>query len=168
MNPRTYFTLLGLMALLSIVWGLILFRFVEGRAESGATSGSPPTAGIHETVSVALREGSVTPNKGSIPQAGPVTFQVKNLGTVAHEMVVLKTDLPANALTVAAGKVKEEVVGKVIGEIEEFPPNTTEEMTLDLAAGRYVLFCNVLEPGQTEGHYQKEMRVAFTVGSPSD
>jgi len=120
-----------------------------------------------ETVSVELKEGSVTPDKASISNAGKVTFKVKNTGTVAHEMVILKTDLPADALIVGEGKVKEEAVGKVIGEIEEFPPNAEKEITLDLSAGRYVLFCNVVESGQTEGHYQKGMRAAFTVGSVS-
>jgi len=78
--------------------------------------------------------------------------------------VILKTDFPADALTVSGGKVKEEAVGKVIGEIEEFPSNMEKEITLNLSAGRYVLFCNVLESGQTEGHYQKGMRAALRVG----
>lgn len=63
--------------------------------------------------------------------------------------------------------MKEDAVGQVIGEIEEFAPGTMAEVTLDLPEGSYVLFCNVLENGETEGHYQKGMRIAFTVGVAS-
>ena len=144
---------------------------METRAIFDAFKKGSPTAlasaGGHETVLVELKEGSLTPDKASIPNAGKVTFKVKNTGTVAHEMVILKTDLPANALIVSEGKVKEEAAGKVIGEIEEFSPNAENEITLDLAAGNYVLFCNVVENGQAKGHYQQGMRAAFTVGSVS-
>jgi hypothetical protein len=42
----------------------------------------------------------------------------------------------------------------------------TESKAFDLAAGGYVLICNVVEKdeGKTEAHYQLGMRTAFTVG----
>ena len=167
MKSRTYCALWGLIFFLYIALGLILFHAVEGWAASEPEPHLPMAAGVHDTVSVTLKEWHLIPEKASISHAGKVAFRVKNIGTVAHEMVILKTDLPAAALPVAAGKVKEEAAGRVLGEIEEFPPNMTEEIIIDLPAGHYVLFCNVLEPGQTEGHYQKGMWAAFTVGSPS-
>jgi len=149
-------------------FGLTLLLLFVGLANFVIGSDPLMTIGAPVTVSVELKEGSVTPDKRSISHAGRVIFKVKNTGTVAHEMVILKTDIPADALPVAEGKVKEEAAGKVIDEIEEFPPNTEKQITLDLSAGRYVLFCNVLESGQTEGHYQKGMRAAFTVASVSN
>ena len=152
------------MKLQRYFFSFILFLSFGGGFASAANSGHPMISDTHETVSVELKEGSVMLEKAVIPNAGKVTFKVKNTGTVAHEMVILKTDFPADALTVAGGKVKEEAVGKVIGEIEEFSPNLEKEITLNLSAGHYVLFCNVLENGQTEGHYQKGMRAALSVG----
>jgi uncharacterized cupredoxin-like copper-binding protein len=146
-------------------FGLTLLILFVGLADFVIGSDPLMTIGTPVTVSVELKEGSVMPDKRSISHAGRVTFKVKNTGTVAHEMVILKTDLPADALPVAEGKVNEEAAGKVIDEIEEFPPNTEKQITLDLSAGHYVLFCNVVERGQTDGHYQKGMRAAFTVGS---
>ena len=166
MGTQRYFTMLGLIALLYAVIGLMLFLFAESWAASDAGSGHPVTAGGHETVFVVLKEGRLTPDRASIPHAGKVTFKAKNAGTVAHEMVVIRTDLPADALIVERGKVKEDASGRVIGEVEEFPRDGQEEITLHLDSGRYVLFCNVLEHGQTEGHYQQGMRAAFAVGSP--
>jgi uncharacterized cupredoxin-like copper-binding protein len=148
--------------------GLTLLILFLGLANFVIGSGPLITIGTPVTVSVELKEGSLTPDKTFIPNAGKIKFKVKNTGTVAHEMVILKTDLPAATLIVAEGKVQEEAAGKVIDEIEEFPPNTEKEITLNLSAGRYVLFCNVLESGQTEGHYQKGMRAAFTVASVSN
>jgi len=50
-------------------------------------------------------------------------------------MVILKTDLPADAMTVEERKAKEDAVGKVIGEIEEFLQNVTRRLSLILRRG---------------------------------
>lgn len=139
-------------------------KFLAAALFAGALAGcsrsdDSTAAGAPETVSVELKEGSVSPDKRSL-QAGKVTFKAKNTGTVAHELVILRTDLPVGTLKVVDKKVEEEEVGAVIGEIEEFPPNTEKEGTLDLPAGDYVLFCNI------EEHYQNGMRAALTVGKP--
>lgn len=137
---------------------MALFLFASALAGCGG-SGSPGSAGSPaEKVSVELKQWSVTPDKVQLA-AGSVIFKAKNTGTVAHELVILRTDLPADALPVVDKKVEEEKVGKKIGEIEEVAPGTEKEVTLDLPAGSYVLFCNV------EEHYQNGMRSAFTVGS---
>jgi hypothetical protein len=129
-------------------------------------AGAKPAAGGN--VDVALQEWAVLPASSSV-NAGPVTFKVANNGPDdPHELVIVKTvlgpgDLPTNEF----GKVDEEGAGvEVIGEIEEFEPNTTETATFDLAAGSYVLICNILqdEPdGSKEAHYTMGMYVPFTV-----
>ena len=51
-------------------------------------------------------------------------------------------------------------------EIEEFDPGKTGTATFDLAAGRYVLVCNIVqdEPdGTKESHYLMGMSTEFTV-----
>ncbi|MFY9269095.1 MAG: HmuY family protein [Candidatus Manganitrophaceae bacterium] len=142
--------------------GLGWLLFMGALAGCGGGSDSPSSAGSPaEKVSVELKEWSITPDKATLAAGGNVTFKAKNTGTVAHELVILKTDLPVDALTVVDKKVEEEKVGTVINEIAEFAPGTEKEITLDLPAGSYVLFCNV------EEHYQNGMRVAFTAGPVS-
>jgi uncharacterized cupredoxin-like copper-binding protein len=119
-------------------------------------------------VDVALQEWAVVPAQSSV-SAGPVTFKVTNNGPDdPHEMVIIKTTLgPGDLPTNEFGKVDEEGAGlETIGEIEEFDPSKTETATFDLAAGSYVLICNILqdEPdGSKEAHYTMGMYIPFTV-----
>jgi len=56
-------------------------------------------------------------------------------------MVVIKTDVPLADFKVSNGKVQEEAVGEVMGEIESFPPpGSAQSLTLALSEGNYVLF----------------------------
>jgi len=68
----------------------------------------------------------------------------------------VRTDLALEALPLADGAVEEGEVD-VVGKIPEFAAGRTQEATLTLAAGKYVLFCNV------PGHYVSGMRTSFTV-----
>ena len=88
--------------------------------------------------------------------AGPTTFTLTNTGIKKHEMVVLKTDEAIDALAVdpATNRVSEDTT---VGEIGETDVGKIGTVTLDLAAGQYILVCNI------EKHYAQGMRVAFTV-----
>lgn len=124
-------------------------------AACGDGDGEPAAEGT--TVEVKLTDTTVEPDRTSVP-AGPVTFAAENAGTTEHELVVLRTELAADELPVTGAKVDEDAVGvEEIGEIEEFAAGETESATFDLAAGPYVLFCNV------PGHYAAGMRSPFTV-----
>jgi len=120
------------------------------------------------TVSVGLQEWAIVPAVATI-QHGKVTFSAKNDGPEdAHELVVFRTDLGVRDLPKnAEGKVDEEGAGlTTIGEIEEFDPGKTASATFDLAPGRYVLVCNIVqdEPdGTKESHYIMGMSTEFTV-----
>jgi len=88
-------------------------------------------------------------------KAGKVTFTFVNSGNRQHEMIVLKTDTPFDQLAVGSdNKVSEDAS---VGEISETDAGKTVTKTFDLAAGKYVLVCNI------EKHYAQGMRVAFTV-----
>jgi uncharacterized cupredoxin-like copper-binding protein len=117
------------------------------------------------SVDVALAEWSVTPSQATAP-AGDVTFTVTNDGTEPHEFLVIRSDLAPDALPVDdEGRVPEDEVD-IIDEIEPFAADSTEEITLDLEAGSYVLICNIVElpPGEEpESHYENGMFTAFTV-----
>ncbi len=149
----------------AIAAGLILFAACGGGGtnyNSGANSTPGSTASASgSTVNVALKEWMLTPDKTSAP-AGNVTFSATNGGTVDHEFVVIKTDRPADSLTLSADAVDEAASGQTkVDEIAEFSPRTTKTLTLSLSAGKYVLICNVA------GHYQRGVRSAFTVTAAS-
>ena len=91
-------------------------------------------------------------------KAGSVTFNVKNDATdLVHEFVVVKTDLPADQLTLdAEGNVAEDSL-TVVDEIEDIEIGGGGELTVDLEAGHYVLICNVAD------HYKGGMHADLTV-----
>ena len=80
--------------------------------------------------------------------------------------MVLETDLDAGALPVdATGAVTEEGEGiEVVNEIEDVAVGATQELTVTLAAGKYVLLCNIYDETEKEAHYTMGMRTAFIVG----
>jgi uncharacterized cupredoxin-like copper-binding protein len=132
-------------------------------AACGGTS-SPSVAGTAgTTVAVTLQEFSILVDSATAP-AGSITFSVQNIGPEdVHEFVIVKTDLdPGDLPTDDEGAVTEEGEGmEVINEIEDIAVDATQELTVNLDAGKYVLICNIVEDGEV--HYAQGMRTAFTV-----
>jgi uncharacterized cupredoxin-like copper-binding protein len=139
----------------------------EPSTAASAGTSVEASAGTGGNVAVTLQEFSVTPDPASAT-AGSVTFDVTNASTsLQHEFVVVKTDLGADNLpTKEDGSFDEAGEGvEVIGEVEELDPGGTDSATFDLAAGSYVLICNIVvtDGGTTTSHYQSGMRIDFTV-----
>jgi uncharacterized cupredoxin-like copper-binding protein len=125
---------------------------------------SPGTEG--PVIEVLLVEFSVVPDKSTV-SAGEITFRATNEGPEdAHEMVIIRTDLAPDALPTADdGSVPEDDID-LVDEIEEIAVGASDELTVELAAGSYVLICNIVQTeadGTIESHYQKGMRSALTV-----
>lgn len=120
---------------------------------SGDDSGPP---------SVELTEFSVSVTPATA-DSGEITFSVENVGGLTHEFVIVKTDLDdADLPTVEDGSVDEAGEGiEPVNEIEDIVADSSEELTVDLDAGNYVLFCNIVEGAQV--HYQEGMHTSFTV-----
>ena len=119
------------------------------------------------TIAVELKEWSVTPARGDAP-AGTITFEARNTGEDAHELVVVRADDPASLPLGADGLVDEAKLpaGALVGEIEAFPAKQTCPGTFELTPGRYALFCNILETeadGRKDNHYANGMRARFEV-----
>ena len=109
------------------------------------------------TVEVTIHDNSLTAVPSSAP-AGDVQFVVSNAGTHNHEFLVIKTDLAPDALPVVGDTVDENASSlQVIDEIAPFAAGTQQTLTVNLAAGNYVLICNL------PGHYQGGVHTAFTV-----
>jgi uncharacterized cupredoxin-like copper-binding protein len=147
----------------------------SGAGDGGVAVTPPAAATASGPIDVALTDAkgfngpmAVTPFASSA-SAGDVTFNVKNLGTVDHELIVLKTDTPFDQIPIAdsgdppapvttgADKVDE---ANNVGETGDpnLKPGDTRTFTIKgLAAGSYVLVCNLAK------HYGLGMRAAFTV-----
>jgi hypothetical protein len=141
---------------------------------SGTASGPPPAckpvgdAGAADaTIAVELKEWAVLPARADAP-AGTITFEARNTGEDAHELVVVRADDPDVLPLGADGLVDEAKLpaGALVGEIEAFPAKQTCTGTFELAPGGYALFCNILETeadGRQENHYANGMRSRFEV-----
>lgn len=138
-----------------------IFLVVAGLAALGLAACSDDGGG---TVDVTLQEWAVVPSEDTA-SAGEITFALSNDGEDTHEFVVIKTDLdPGSLPTAEDGSVSEEGEGmEVIDEVEDLASGGSEELTVDLDAGNYVLICNIVEETEGEIHYQNGMRTAFTV-----
>lgn len=88
-------------------------------------------------------------------KVGNVRFGVKNEGNMEHSFELIKTDLPFDQLpTTGDAKAKEDGLVK---QVKSLPVGKVSVVTADLAAGKYVIICNIA------GHYQLGMRAALTV-----
>jgi uncharacterized cupredoxin-like copper-binding protein len=125
-----------------------------GSAASSPSTASAPSAAAG-SIAVELSEWKVVPAQASSP-AGSVTFAIANTGTQVHEFVVVKTDMKADTLPVVDNKIDESALTPV-DEIEDIAVGATPTLTVDLAAGHYVLLCNI------EAHYGQGMRADFDV-----
>jgi uncharacterized cupredoxin-like copper-binding protein len=116
-----------------------------------------------KTVNVTAADFSLKPDVASVA-AGSVKFKVKNSGGFGHEMVVAKVADAKDLPTKPNGEVDEDKISAAarIGEVENILPGQTKTVKLDLAAGKYVLFCN-RNDGTKAVHFKEGMHVDFTV-----
>jgi uncharacterized cupredoxin-like copper-binding protein len=115
-----------------------------------------PRGTLHD---VLLKDFKVLQEATVVP-AGTVSFLVRNQGPTTHEVIVVRTDLAPDKLTLQPDglTVNEEARGiKFLEEVEGLDIDDRRTMVLDLTPGRYVLYCNL------EGHYLGGMYEALTV-----
>jgi uncharacterized cupredoxin-like copper-binding protein len=130
-------------------------RVAGAQAAAGAApraGSTAPAAALPHKVGVGLKEFKVLPGAAQAA-AGKVSFDVRNIGTVKHEFVVIKTTKPAADLL--KGTSADEA-GKV-GEIGGLNPGRAKTLSLNLKPGHYALICN--QPG----HYKAGQHADFTV-----
>lgn len=100
----------------------------------------------------------ITLDQQTVP-AGKVTFAaINDSKSIIHEMLVApvpegKTELP---YIVDENRVDEEAA-HYLGEVSELDPGKSGELTVELEAGTYVVFCNV------PGHFISGMWTLLTV-----
>jgi uncharacterized cupredoxin-like copper-binding protein len=100
----------------------------------------------------------VQADKKEVP-AGKVTFEATNNSkAIVHEMIVSPVPTGNKPLPYDSkmNKVDEDAAGH-LGEVSELEPGKTGSLTLTLAPGKYVMFCNI------PGHYAMGMWTMITV-----
>jgi plastocyanin len=97
-------------------------------------------------------------------KAGDVKFRVNNVGGAEHEIVVVRAAEPSALPTKADGTVDEEKLteDQKMGEVEGVAAQSKKDGTLKLTAGKYVVFCNLVEKDGTS-HFAKKMYGTLTV-----
>jgi uncharacterized cupredoxin-like copper-binding protein len=111
-------------------------------------------------VNVLLKDFLVQEDAAVVP-AGTVSFRIRNQGPTSHELIVVRTDhapdklpLQRDGLTVNEDADDIDLVDEAKGLLDI---DDRQSLVLDLAAGNYVLYCNL------EGHYLGGMHAALTV-----
>jgi hypothetical protein len=91
-------------------------------------------------------------------KAGNVKFRVDNVGGAEHELVVVRAAEPSALPTKADGTVDEEKLteDQKMGEVEGVAAQSKKNGTLKLTAGKYVVFCNLVDKDGTS-HFAKKM-----------
>jgi uncharacterized cupredoxin-like copper-binding protein len=122
--------------------------------DSGQASNAAP-----KTIGVTLGDFDITPST-PVTKAGAVDFQIRNSSSVvAHELVVIRSDLPVSQLPVdAAGALNEQGPGvTVVGQQGNIVAGAQVDLDVTLPAGNYVLVCNLAD------HFKRGMATTFTV-----
>jgi uncharacterized cupredoxin-like copper-binding protein len=129
-------------------------------------AGYPATKNV---ITATLADTSATQMSLTLSQsyapAGKVSFLITNAGTMGHEMVVLKTDQPADSFPITGfegepNRFNEDAKGLTnVGETGDpaMKPGTSMMLTRDLAEGHYAIVCNL------NGHYAAGMHQDFWV-----
>ena len=120
---------------------------------AGAAPASDATASAAR-IKVVLTEWKLVPSVVRV-SPGAITFVVRNMGKIPHELAIVRTGRHHHALPMAGSKASE---AGLMGEIEEFLPGQTRRLVVKLAPGKYVLLCNL------PGHYMAGQYASLRVG----
>jgi uncharacterized cupredoxin-like copper-binding protein len=134
-----------------------------------AAGGGTPTG-----TTVTLQEYTMTPHAAAL-KAGDVRLTVNNVGSITHELVLVRAP-SVSALPIvqtatadrAVGDVNEEAIpaSAKMGETGDVKPGQTVVKHFNLVPGTYVMFCNVdnTNPdGTTLNHFHQGMAATITV-----
>ncbi len=104
---------------------------------SVSASGSPVANG--STITLSLKEYSITPAKVTLKAGTPVTFEARNEGAISHALVISGAGVSLATKDLSFG------------------PGTSEAISATLAAGTYTFICPV------DGHAAQGMMGTITV-----
>ena len=138
------------LALVLAVLALVV-PFTLARRHEPTPRGAP--------MNVLLEDFKVREDAAVVP-AGTVRFRIVNQGPTTHELNVIRTARAPDKLPLQRDglTVNEDAPGlDHLDEAEGLDIGDRRTLVLQLAAGNYVLYCNI------EGHYLGGMHAAFNV-----
>jgi uncharacterized cupredoxin-like copper-binding protein len=92
--------------------------------------------------------------------AGQINFSITNIGTIQHELLVFKSDLPHSSYPVDKnGNIIEDGPGiSLVSDGDNIDPGKTQTRKVDLTqAGSYLFVCNI--PGHFKAGMFSELSV---------
>ncbi len=115
-------------------------------AACGSDKPANTTSAPSKATTFVLDEWSIVPPKGDL-LAGKVAISASNNGKEPHELVIVRAADAASLPTKADGSVNEDKIpeAKKAGEIADLAAGKTKTKTLNLPAGDYIAFCNIVE-----------------------
>jgi hypothetical protein len=122
---------------------------------------------VGSTAKITLQEFSIVAHPGLV-QSGKVTLQVENVGTMIHELVIVRAASPSTLPLVtkpggerSIGAIDEEAIPEAdkMGESGDVGAGATVTKTFNLPAGTYVMFCNIdtKAGGTVYNHFKRGM-----------
>ncbi len=97
--------------------------------------------------SIVLSEFSVKLSSPTFA-AGKVTITAENVGAEEHEVVLVRAASVRDLPTKADGSVDEDKIAEIdkLGEIDHLKSHQKKSVVFDLKPGRYIAFCNLIDP----------------------
>ena len=122
-----------------------------------ATSCAQPAETLPADVNliVDMKEYAITLSVPTV-KAGVVKIGIRNQGTMVHDFDLIKTDLAPDKLPIDTAAAKAKTDG-LVKQMINIAVGRATTLSADLAAGHYVIICNVA------GHYQLGMRAELKV-----
>jgi hypothetical protein len=142
----------GLVALVVAFAALVTAAHSDSRSNDANKRISKLAASgvVAGTAKITLQEFSIVSHPGLV-QSGKVTLHVDNVGSITHELVIVRA-ASASALPKvkkagdrAVGAIDEEAIAETdkMGETGDVAAGSSVTKTLDLPPGTYVMFCNI-------------------------
>ncbi len=130
---------------------------VPTATEAAATQPPAPTPAERVIVDVPHWEWEMNVSTNTAP-AGTVTFNAINQGAIVHNLRLAKTGLAPDALPIdEVAFMVDEAQLEILAASRDLEVGESEELTVELEPGSYVLFCNF------PAHYQTGLYAGFTV-----
>lgn len=138
-----------------------------GSAASGSGAGSASSAGSAGGRPLKLTVDEYKIKAPATTKPGKVLLTIRNVGTVTHEVVVIKGVKLDDLSSKANGSLDEEKLpkGAVQGEVEGVTAGSTCDGTFDLDPGTYTLACNLVSEvnGKKKVHFMQGMSTQMEV-----
>ena len=132
----------------------------------GALIAACGSTGEGGDLEITLTEWSVETDVDTLPE-GAITFDITNDGEREHELLIVRTDIPAADLPANEdGSFDEDAGGvDVEREIEDIESGDEASRSYTLDPGSYVLLCNIVEEidGTETSHFAEGMWAPFAV-----